>query len=126
MTLNAAIFREGNFRLPMSKFLGDVLTRYGIHISQVNALVCFTMSPTLGVFYSFNSRTAGVLPCSQDPPKSLHVWKQKFFNIRRGVIPIDMHYLTESEGVPRVAVSIAFADVEWYKILTRRPTPIIQ
>ncbi|KAJ0706074.1 hypothetical protein HanPSC8_Chr09g0355281 [Helianthus annuus] len=38
MTLYAAFFREGNFRLPMSKFLGDVLTRYGIHVSQMNAL----------------------------------------------------------------------------------------
>ncbi|MFS8035243.1 hypothetical protein Hanom_Chr17g01590771 [Helianthus anomalus] len=38
MTLYAAFFREGNFRLPMSRFLGKVLTRYGIHISQVNAI----------------------------------------------------------------------------------------
>ncbi|MFS7913133.1 hypothetical protein Hanom_Chr02g00138251 [Helianthus anomalus] len=38
MTLYVAFFREGNFRLSMSKFLGDVLMRYGIHISQVNAL----------------------------------------------------------------------------------------
>ncbi|MFS7928369.1 hypothetical protein Hanom_Chr04g00319961 [Helianthus anomalus] len=38
MTLYAAFFREGNFRFPMSKFLGSVLKSYGIHISQVNAL----------------------------------------------------------------------------------------
>ncbi|KAF5773757.1 hypothetical protein HanRHA438_Chr13g0602941 [Helianthus annuus] len=150
MTLYAAFFRESNFRLPMLKFLGEVLTRYGMHISQVNALglprvthfefICraHKIEPTFkmfnvfyyvtytGGFYSFNSRTAGVLPCSQDPPKSFHDWKQKFFYIWRGIIPIDMHYQSESEGVPKVAVSISFPDEEWYKTLTRRPTPIIQ
>ncbi|MFS8017429.1 hypothetical protein Hanom_Chr15g01380281 [Helianthus anomalus] len=77
-------------------------------------------------FYSFNSHTAGVLPCSRDPLKSLHVWKHNFFYIRRGVIPIDMHYRSESEGVPRVAVSIAFVDEDWYKTLSRRTTLMIQ
>ncbi|MFS7905062.1 hypothetical protein Hanom_Chr01g00043351 [Helianthus anomalus] len=39
ITLYAEFFREGNFRLPMSKFVGEVLTGYGLHISQINALV---------------------------------------------------------------------------------------
>ncbi|MFS8019950.1 hypothetical protein Hanom_Chr15g01409881 [Helianthus anomalus] len=34
-----------------------------------------------GGFYSFNSRTGWVSPCSTNPPKSLHEWKQKFFYI---------------------------------------------
>ncbi|MFS7968361.1 hypothetical protein Hanom_Chr09g00796531 [Helianthus anomalus] len=38
MTLYADFFREGNFSLPMSKFIGEVLTGYGLHISQINAL----------------------------------------------------------------------------------------
>ncbi|KAJ0633696.1 hypothetical protein HanLR1_Chr17g0679801 [Helianthus annuus] len=37
-----------------------------------------------------------------------------------------MHYQSESEGVPRVAVSIAFADEDWYKTLSRRATLMIQ
>ncbi|MFS7948126.1 hypothetical protein Hanom_Chr06g00556301 [Helianthus anomalus] len=77
-------------------------------------------------FYSFNSHTVGVLPCTRDPPKSFHDWKPKFFYIQRGVNPIDMHYRSESEGVPKVAVSVSFTDQEWYKTLTWRPTPIIQ
>ncbi|MFS7948127.1 hypothetical protein Hanom_Chr06g00556311 [Helianthus anomalus] len=136
ITLFAAFFRDGNFWLPVSRFLGEVLTRYGIHISQVNALglhrsqcsrrsTCFTTSPTEG-FYSFNSHTVGVLPCTRDPPKSFHDWKPKFFYIQRGVILIDIHYRSESEGVPKVAVSVSFTDQEWYKTLTWRPTPIIQ
>ncbi|MFS7900106.1 hypothetical protein Hanom_Chr02g00172011 [Helianthus anomalus] len=31
-------FREGHFRLPMTKFTGEVLTNYGLQISQINAL----------------------------------------------------------------------------------------
>ncbi|KAJ0851875.1 hypothetical protein HanRHA438_Chr14g0631841 [Helianthus annuus] len=37
-----------------------------------------------------------------------------------------MHYRSESEGVLRVAVSIAFADEDWYKTLSQRATPMIQ
>ncbi|MFS7998908.1 hypothetical protein Hanom_Chr12g01159611 [Helianthus anomalus] len=36
--LYGAFFREGYFRLPMTKFTGEVLTNYGLHISQINAL----------------------------------------------------------------------------------------
>ncbi|KAJ0524996.1 hypothetical protein HanRHA438_Chr09g0385591 [Helianthus annuus] len=80
-----------------------------------------------GGFYSFNSRTGGVSSCSANPPKSLHDWKLKlFFYIHHGVIPIDMHYRPESEGIPRVNVSINFADQEWYKVLTRKVTSISQ
>ncbi|MFS7968063.1 hypothetical protein Hanom_Chr09g00793171 [Helianthus anomalus] len=66
----------------------------------------------IGGFYSFNSRTSGVSPCSTNPPKSLHDWKQKFFYIHRGVIPIYMHYRKESQ--------------EWYKVLTCKVTSITQ
>ncbi|MFS7990063.1 hypothetical protein Hanom_Chr11g01054401 [Helianthus anomalus] len=38
MTLYADFFWDGNFHLPMSKFVGDVFTGYGLHISRINAL----------------------------------------------------------------------------------------
>ncbi|MFS7991978.1 hypothetical protein Hanom_Chr12g01076951 [Helianthus anomalus] len=135
MSLYADFFREGNFRLPMSRFIGEVLTGYGLHISQISALGLPRITH-FEFFYRANhvepslrssiSRTTGVNPCSRDPSKSLHDWKQKFFCIRRGMIPLDMHYRAESEGVPRVNVSIDFADQEWYKVLTRKVTPIVQ
>ncbi|KAM0036131.1 hypothetical protein Hdeb2414_s0014g00422661 [Helianthus debilis subsp. tardiflorus] len=133
ITLYAAFFREGNFRLPMTKFTTEVLTNYDLHISQINALglprvthfefICRAnrVEPTfemfnvfytvtyIGGFYSFNTRTSGVIPCSSNPPKSLHDWKQKFIYIRRGVIPVDMHYRAESEGIPKVSVTVDFA-----------------
>ncbi|MFS7976206.1 hypothetical protein Hanom_Chr10g00889711 [Helianthus anomalus] len=37
-----------------------------------------------------------------------------------------MHYREESEGIPRVNVSINFADQEWYKVLTQKVTSISQ
>ncbi|KAM0049424.1 hypothetical protein Hdeb2414_s0008g00285761 [Helianthus debilis subsp. tardiflorus] len=141
---------KGNFRLSMSKFIGEVLTGYSLHISQISALglprithfefICqdnrvepsfekfnvFYFVTYTGGLYSFSSRTTGVDPCSRDPLKSLHDWKQKFYYIRRGVIPIDMHYRAESERVPRVNVSVDFTEQEWYKVLTRKVTPIIQ
>ncbi|KAJ0801047.1 hypothetical protein HanPI659440_Chr03g0112311 [Helianthus annuus] len=150
ITLYAAFFREGNFRLPMTKFTANVLTNYGLHISQINALglprvthfefICranrveptfemfnvFYMVTYTGGFYSFNSRTSGVIPCSSNPPKSLHDWKQKFFYIRRGVIPVDMHHRAKSEGIPKVAVTVDFAQQEWYKKVTHKATSISQ
>ncbi|KAJ0603773.1 hypothetical protein HanHA300_Chr02g0042091 [Helianthus annuus] len=150
IVLYAAYFREDKFRLPMTKFTTEVLTNYGLHISQINALglprithfefICRAnrIEPTFemfnvfyfvsytGDFYSFNSRTGGVSPCSTNPPKSLHDWKQKFVYIHRGVILINMHYREEREGVPRMNVSLNFADQEWYKVLTRKVTSIAQ
>ncbi|KAM0049005.1 hypothetical protein Hdeb2414_s0008g00280861 [Helianthus debilis subsp. tardiflorus] len=96
MTLYADFFQEGNFRLLMSKFIGEVLTGYGLHISQISSLglprvthfefICranhveltfekfnvFYFVSYTGGFYSFNSRTSGVKPCSSHPPKSIH------------------------------------------------------
>ncbi|KAF5774290.1 hypothetical protein HanRHA438_Chr13g0609241 [Helianthus annuus] len=132
IALYAAFFREGNFRLPITKFTGEVLTNYGLHISAnrfeptFEKFNVFYFLSYTGGFYSFNSRTGGVNPCSANSPKSLHDWKQKFFYIHRGVIPIDMHYHGESEWVPRVNVSIDFAEQEWYKVLTRKVTSITQ
>ncbi|MFS7962939.1 hypothetical protein Hanom_Chr08g00732351 [Helianthus anomalus] len=131
IALYATYFREGNFRLPMTKFTTE-LTHFEF-ICKANRIeptfekfnIFYFVSYTSG-FYSFNSRTSGVSPCSSHPPKSLHDWKQKFFYIRRGVIPVDMHYRAESEGVPKINVSIAFAEQEWYKALTRKATPITQ
>ncbi|MFS7947847.1 hypothetical protein Hanom_Chr06g00552991 [Helianthus anomalus] len=120
---------EGNIRLLMSKFVGEVLTGDELHISQINALGLPRIT-----HFEFICRAQWVEPTFKKfnvfyfsgPPKSLHDWKQKFFYIHRGVIPIDMHYRTKSAGVPRVNVSIAFADEEWYKTLTWKATPMIQ
>ncbi|KAM0002482.1 hypothetical protein Hdeb2414_s0008g00275161 [Helianthus debilis subsp. tardiflorus] len=37
-----------------------------------------------------------------------------------------MHHLSESEGVPRVNVSISYTEQDLYTTLTRKVTPIVQ
>ncbi|KAF5768199.1 hypothetical protein HanXRQr2_Chr14g0633581 [Helianthus annuus] len=150
MTLYATFFREGNFRLPMTRFTAEVLKNYGLHLSQINAIglprithfefVCWALAPSLPAFamfnvfytvtytngfYSFNSRTGVTLVCSV-PLKSLHSWKQKFFYIRGGIIPVDMHYRAVNEGIPKVDVMADFAKQEWYKKVTHKATAISQ
>ncbi|KAJ0763833.1 hypothetical protein HanPI659440_Chr08g0285441 [Helianthus annuus] len=70
--------------------------------------VFYTVTYTSG-FYSFNSRT-GVTPVCSVPLKSLHDWKQRFFYIRRGAIPVDMHYRSVGEGIPKIDVLADFAE----------------
>ncbi|KAM0065706.1 hypothetical protein Hdeb2414_s0003g00117711 [Helianthus debilis subsp. tardiflorus] len=86
----------------------------------------FYMVTYTGGFYSFNARTSGVTPCSSNSLKSLHDWKQKFFYIRHGVIPVDMHYRAENEGIPMVNVTVDFSQQEWYRKVTHKVTSISQ
>ncbi|KAF5807591.1 hypothetical protein HanXRQr2_Chr05g0235371 [Helianthus annuus] len=86
--------------------------------------VFYTVTYTSG-FYSFNSWT-GVTPVCSVPLKSLHDWKQNFFYICRGVIPLDMHYRSVDEGIPKIDVLVGFADQDWYKKITHKATAISQ
>ncbi|KAJ0925918.1 hypothetical protein HanRHA438_Chr04g0165171 [Helianthus annuus] len=76
-------------------------------------------------FYSFQARS-GVAPVCSVPLKSLHDWKQKFFYIRRGVIPIDMPYRQATQGVPRVDVMEDYGAQDWFKRITQKATAISQ
>ncbi|KAL9996512.1 hypothetical protein Hdeb2414_s0692g00936321 [Helianthus debilis subsp. tardiflorus] len=149
ITLYAAFFREGNFRLPITNFVAAVLRGYGLHISQINAIglprithfefVCrsYRVEPTFEMFntfysvsyssgfYSFQART-GVVPVCSVPIKGIHDWKQKFFYIRRGVIPSEMSYRQVAQGIPRVDVLPDFAAQEWYGKITAKATAISQ
>ncbi|KAJ0753614.1 hypothetical protein HanPI659440_Chr09g0337751 [Helianthus annuus] len=149
ITLYAAFFREGNFRLPITKFTVAVLRGYGLHISQINAIglprithfefVCrsYRVEPTFEMFnaiysvsytsgfYSFQARMGVAQVCSV-PIKGIHDWKQKFFYIRRGVIPADMSYRQVSQGIPKVDVLPNYGDQDWFKKITAKPTAISQ
>ncbi|XP_022006810.2 zinc finger BED domain-containing protein RICESLEEPER 2-like [Helianthus annuus] len=149
ITLYAAFFREVSFRLPITKFTAAVLRGYGLHISQLNAIglprithfeyVCraYRIEPTFQMFnvfysvtyassfYSFQARS-GVAPVCSMPLKSLHDWKQKFFYIRRGVIPIDMPYRQVGQGIPKVDVMEDYGAQDWFKRITQKATAISQ
>ncbi|KAM0046225.1 hypothetical protein Hdeb2414_s0009g00313611 [Helianthus debilis subsp. tardiflorus] len=149
ITLYAAFFREGNFRLPITKFTAAVLRGYGLHISQINAIglprithfefVCrsYRFEPTFEMFntfytvtyssgfYSFQARTHVVPVCSV-PLKGIHDWKRKFFYIRRGVIPSEMSYRQVAQGLPKVDPLPDFAAQEWYGKIIVKATAISQ
>ncbi|KAM0048340.1 hypothetical protein Hdeb2414_s0008g00273301 [Helianthus debilis subsp. tardiflorus] len=130
ITLYAAFFREGNFRLPITKFTAAVLRGYGLHISKVNAIglprithfefVCrsYRVEPTFEM--------TGVAPVCSVSIKGIHDWKQKFFYIRRGVIPSEMSYRQVAQGIPKVGVLQDFAAQEWYGKITGKATAISQ
>ncbi|KAJ0764930.1 hypothetical protein HanPI659440_Chr08g0297721 [Helianthus annuus] len=124
LTLYAAFFREGNFRLPITKFTASVLRNYGLHISQINAIGLPLLLTLVASILS--TRRTGIAPVCSVPLKSLHDWKQKFFYIRRGVIPVDMHYRSVGEGIPKVDALVGFAEQDWYKKLTDKATAISQ
>ncbi|KAM0052184.1 hypothetical protein Hdeb2414_s0007g00245281 [Helianthus debilis subsp. tardiflorus] len=113
ITLFWDYFTEGNFRLPVTRFVLDILHYYKFYISQLNPMgmvrirhcefLCRSMhiEPTVDHFRVFYQ-----LHCSQgfysfaqcpsakkillSPPKSFHEWKPKFFFIKAGVIPMKM------------------------------------
>ncbi|KAM0010652.1 hypothetical protein Hdeb2414_s0071g00773451 [Helianthus debilis subsp. tardiflorus] len=113
ITLFWDYFTDGTFRLPVTRFLLDILGYYKFHISQLNPMgmvqirhfefLCRSMhiGPTVDRFRVFHQ-----LHCSQSfysfaqrpsakkillsPPKSFHEWKPKFFFIKAGVIPMKM------------------------------------
>ncbi|KAF5792379.1 hypothetical protein HanXRQr2_Chr09g0405351 [Helianthus annuus] len=117
ITLYAAYFREGNFRLPITKFTADVLRGYGLHISQINAIglprithfefVCrsYRVEPTFEMFNTIYSVS----------------YSSGFysFQARMGVAQV-------GQGVPRVDVPPNYGDQDWFKKITAKPTAISQ
>ncbi|MFS7936328.1 hypothetical protein Hanom_Chr05g00414291 [Helianthus anomalus] len=101
-----------NFRLPMTKFTWEVLTNYGLHISQINALglprithfefICRAnrVEPTFekfnvfyfvrytGGFYSFNSRTNGVSPAAVTHQRVFMTGNRSFSTFNVGLSPL--------------------------------------
>ncbi|MFS7925649.1 hypothetical protein Hanom_Chr04g00287571 [Helianthus anomalus] len=121
ITLFAAFFLEGNFRLPATTFMASILHFYGFHISQ--------MSPRgwlgLGIL-SFYADLRGwnlLLRNLDKPPKSFHDWKMKFFFIREEVMPIAMIF-RESDKTEKEELPIPKA-ADWYMRLLARQNRII-
>ncbi|KAF5773923.1 hypothetical protein HanXRQr2_Chr13g0594271 [Helianthus annuus] len=142
ITLFWDFFCEGNFRLPVTKFFLEILGFYNLHISQLHPIgmvrvrhfefMCRTMhvEPTVSRFrvfhqmhctqgfYSFVQR-ASTKKILQQPPKSFHDWKQKFFFIKAGIIPVRM-VLRGKEDVPIETLQTP-VDENWHQDLKDVP-----
>ena len=55
------------------------------------------------------------------PPRSLHLWKNKFFYIRKGVIPVRMSWRVAKTAPPEIP-AINFEGTRWYLTLTAEPS----
>ncbi|KAM0038712.1 putative microtubule-associated protein 7 family [Helianthus debilis subsp. tardiflorus] len=143
ITLYEDFFLQGNFRLPATNFMGNILHYYNFHISQMSPpgmvrvrhfeFLChshgieppldkfrafYQLQRTMG-FFSFASRGA-VKKILLNPPKSFHDWKPKFFFIREEVFPIAMPFRDWTEAIPKEDLPIP-KNARWYQQLT--PTP---
>ncbi|MFS7977475.1 hypothetical protein Hanom_Chr10g00904401 [Helianthus anomalus] len=138
ITLFWDFFCKGNIRLPVTRFFLEILEFYNLHIPQLHPIgmvrvrhfefVCRTMyvEPTISRFrvfhqmhctqgfYSFVQR-ASAKKILQQPPKSFHDWKQKFFFIKAGIIPVRM-VLRGKEDVPIETLQTP-VDENWYQDL---------
>ncbi|KAJ0693394.1 hypothetical protein HanPI659440_Chr15g0596641 [Helianthus annuus] len=142
MTLFWDFFSAGNFRLSATKFFLEILEYYKFHISQMHPIgmvrvrhfefVCWTMHIELTVprfrvfhqmhcsqgFYSFVQRASAKKILLQ-PPKSFHDWKQKFFFIKVGVIPMRMTFRGK-EDIPTETIQTP-VDENWDKMFRLLP-----
>ncbi|MFS7925483.1 hypothetical protein Hanom_Chr04g00285541 [Helianthus anomalus] len=133
ITLFAAFFLEGNFRLPATTFMASILHFYSFHISHLS-LTGMGMEPTVEKFrafyqlirniwfYSFGNRGAAK-KILISPPKSFHDWKIKFFFIREEVMLIAMIF-RESDKIEKEELPIPKA-ADWYMRLLATPNRII-
>ena len=148
ITLYKDFFSIGNFRLPITRFVLEVLSTSGLHITQIHPLSmarlrhfeyvcrCKGVAPTmerLMVFYSFRSDRRGggwyslvgrskVATIASDPPRSLHDWKSQFFFISAEAIPLAMRFLQGKE-VPEVKVG-PYEEADWFKAVSAKATPL--
>src|ERR1044071_6399903 len=149
LALYEAHFAKCGFRLPCTRFQIDTMVAYGVGPTQLTAfgllrLVHFEAScraldiePTVerfNVFYfmardemglSFKPRPK-VPPMATLTPKSLHWAKEKFFFVKRGVIPISLPWKVIGDGqrVADMAVPKDFRKQAWFITLTSNATKL--
>ncbi|KAJ0469284.1 hypothetical protein HanIR_Chr14g0706251 [Helianthus annuus] len=143
ITLYEDFFLQGNFRLPATNFMRNILHHYNFHLSQMSPpgmvrvrhfeFLCRShgIEPTVEKFRAFYQlqRTMGFFSFAScgaakkillNPPKSFHDWKPKFFFIREEVLPIAMPFRDWTEAVLKEDLPIP-KNARWYQRLT--PTP---
>ncbi|KAM0027518.1 hypothetical protein Hdeb2414_s0019g00541151 [Helianthus debilis subsp. tardiflorus] len=116
ITLFWDYFANGNFRLPKTKFVLEILGYYKFHISQLHPMGMLHCSQG---FYSFSQRpTAKKILLV--PPKSFHEWKTKFFYIKTWAILVKMSFqgaediLAETHKTPETEI--------WYQDIKDVPS----
>ncbi|KAI3688003.1 hypothetical protein L1987_81709 [Smallanthus sonchifolius] len=145
--LCAAFFIHCNLRLPITRFIAQLLTFYQVHISQMHPMgICrathfefscraLGVEPTCGRFnvfykmvlrdswYSFVGRGGKVKSHIPKAPSSFHYWKERFFYVKKEVIPLVMNVRSATDSFVEPDLE-AFEGRDWYVTLTANPAEI--
>lgn len=148
--LYEAFFKYACFRIPTSRFLIDVLQKYGVHITQLSPFgmarvmhyegTCRAMrrEPVFdhfNCFYKLEVKDSGWVSFAErsksvsfvikgSSPKSFRDWKRCFFYVRKEVIPVNMDWFTLRSGQqpPSFEFDRHFQQQDWCKILVSHAT----
>ncbi|KAI3787113.1 hypothetical protein L1987_41332 [Smallanthus sonchifolius] len=147
ISLYAAFFIYCNLRLPITRFIAQLLTFYQVYISQMHPMgICrathfefscraLGVEPTCGrfnVFYkmvlrdswfSFVGREGKVKSHITKAPSSFHEWKERFFYVKRDVIPLVMNVRSATDSFFEPALE-SFEGQDWYVALAANPAEI--
>ncbi|MFS8025213.1 hypothetical protein Hanom_Chr16g01472331 [Helianthus anomalus] len=116
--LFADFFGEGDFRLPATHVLGDILQYYGFHISLLSPMGMVRIQ-----HFEFVCRSQGEQPTVERFRafyRFFHNWEMKFFYIRAEEIPIVMQF-RDMGTIPKEDLKIP-RDAAWYEKLWRCQT----
>lgn len=135
LTLDVDFFAHGNFRLPVTTFLRDLLLTYGLHITQVHPLRMMRIRQ-----FEFYCRTQGMIPtfeklnvfyklCTKSSSFGFHIrdtevhfaWEAcitgsgSFFYVCMDIIHIPMSYCDPTSKIDDLPL-MDYKNQYWYKL----------
>jgi hypothetical protein len=148
VALYTDFFAFSNFRIPVSKFLCDILRYYNIHLSQivplglikffhfeischalrvnpsVNLFRVFYKLTRIGDWVTFEKRKAPCPSLTLRPITSRKKWKPSFFFISSSIVPFEMRWVGPDDNLQDPVPSKEEYDVEAYNLLKSQPTAL--
>ena len=147
-----AFFKLAGFRIPTTRFLIKVLMEYKIHITQwspfgIIRILHFEAScralrvePTFerfNVFYDLEVKQGGwysfvgrkdvpTMVTAGTSPKSMRDWKECFFYVKAGVLPVNMPWFAKGINTkyPSFPVMEGYENQDWFLTLTENHSPL--
>jgi hypothetical protein len=148
ISLYTDFFTFSNFRIPVSRFLCDVLRYYDIHLSQivplglikffhfevlcralrigpcVNLFRVFYKLTRIGDWVTFEKRKSPCPNLTLRPITSRKKWKSSFFFISSRVIPFEMRWVGPDDNLYDPVPSKGEYDIDAYDRLKAQPTAL--
>ncbi|KAD0377765.1 hypothetical protein E3N88_44356 [Mikania micrantha] len=146
VALYTAFFSYSNFRVPVSRFLCEVLRYYTVHLTQivplglikvyqfeiscralsfepeVNLFRCFYKLSRIGEWVTFEKRKSPMPSHISRTLSSLKHWKDHFFFVSSRIIPFQMHWLDSEKKLVDPFPRKGEYDESAYELLWSEPT----